>query len=91
MAHEMRTAPPWGARIRTSFLHDGRAWAVRDAILARDSQGVAVLNLFACKSRAPEQAQLLEFINSLSAEALPAPPALEDPTTLEPSATRENM
>jgi CxxC motif-containing protein (DUF1111 family) len=61
---EMRTAPLWGARIRTSFLHDGRAKTVRDAILAHDGQGLAARNRFATL-RAREQAQLLEFINSL--------------------------
>ena len=35
---EMRTAPLWGARVRTSFLHDGRAKTIRDAILAHDGQ-----------------------------------------------------
>ncbi len=61
---EMRTAPLWGARIRTSFLHDGRARTVRDAILAHDGQGLAARNRFATLP-AREQAQLLEFINSL--------------------------
>jgi CxxC motif-containing protein (DUF1111 family) len=61
---EMRTAPLWGARIRTSFLHDGRAKSIRDAILAHDGQGLAARNLFATL-RKPEQAQLLAFINSL--------------------------
>ena len=44
---EMRTAPLWGARIRTSFLHDGRAKTIEDAILAHDGQGLAARNLFA--------------------------------------------
>ncbi len=61
---EMRTAPLWGARIRTSFLHDGRAKTVRDAILDHDGQGLAARNRFA-NLPAREQAQLLEFINSL--------------------------
>jgi CxxC motif-containing protein (DUF1111 family) len=62
--HEMRTAPLWGARIRTSFLHDGRAKTIRDAIIAHDGQGLAARNHFASLP-AREQAQLLEFINSL--------------------------
>jgi CxxC motif-containing protein (DUF1111 family) len=61
---EMRTAPLWGARIRTSFLHDGRAKTLPDAILAHDGQGLAARNLFANLS-ARERAQLVEFINSL--------------------------
>jgi CxxC motif-containing protein (DUF1111 family) len=62
--HEMRTAPLWGARIRTSFLHDGRAKTIPAAILAHDGQGLAARNLFANLS-ARERAQLVEFINSL--------------------------
>ena len=61
---EMRTAPLWGARIRTSFLHDGRARTIRDAILAHDGQGLAARDHFATL-RQREQAKLLEFINSL--------------------------
>jgi CxxC motif-containing protein (DUF1111 family) len=62
--HEMRTAPLWGARIRTSFLHDGRAKTVRDAILAHDGQGRAAADRFAAL-RATEQARVLEFIDGL--------------------------
>jgi CxxC motif-containing protein (DUF1111 family) len=62
--HEMRTAPLWGARIRTSFLHDGRAKTLEDAILAHDGQGLVARNLFTTLS-ARQQAQLVEFINSL--------------------------
>src|SRR5262249_48046309 len=36
LGNEMRTAPLWGARIRTTFLHDGRANTLQDAILAHD-------------------------------------------------------
>ena len=62
--HEMRTAPLWGARIRTSFLHDGRAKTIPDAILAHDGQGLAARNRFATL-RPREQKQLVEFIKSL--------------------------
>ncbi len=43
---EMRTAPLWGARFQTSFLHDGRAPTIRDAILAHDGQAAGVRNNF---------------------------------------------
>ncbi len=46
-SQQMRTAPLWGARIRTSFLHDGRARTIRDAILAHDGQGKAARDNFA--------------------------------------------
>jgi CxxC motif-containing protein (DUF1111 family) len=61
---EMRTAPLWGARVRTSFLHDGRAKTLSDAILAHDGQGAAARDRFA-GLHDQEQDQLLEFLNSL--------------------------
>jgi CxxC motif-containing protein (DUF1111 family) len=61
---EMRTAPLWGARVRTSFLHDGRAKTLKDAILAHDGQGAAARDRFAGLHR-HEQDQILEFLNSL--------------------------
>jgi CxxC motif-containing protein (DUF1111 family) len=61
---EMRTAPLWGARIRTSFLHDGRAKTLGDAILAHDGQGLAARNRFAGLSER-DQADLLAYINTL--------------------------
>jgi CxxC motif-containing protein (DUF1111 family) len=61
---EMRTAPLWGARIRTSFLHDGRAKTIREAILAHDGQGLAARNRFAGLNER-ERASLLAFINTL--------------------------
>jgi CxxC motif-containing protein (DUF1111 family) len=60
----MRTAPLWGARIRTSFLHDGRARTVQGAILAHDGQGRPARDFFAgLGSR--DQADIVAFINSL--------------------------
>ena len=44
---EMRTAPLWGLRVVTTFLHDGRAPTIADAILAHDGQGRAARNRFA--------------------------------------------
>src|SRR2546430_10172235 len=38
---EMRTAPLWGLRFSTIFLHDGRVSTVADAILAHTGQGLA--------------------------------------------------
>ncbi len=61
---EMRTAPLWGARIRTSFLHDGRAKTIREAIHAHDGQGLAARNRFA-RLNERERASLLAFINTL--------------------------
>ena len=61
---EMRTAPLWGARVRTSFLHDGRAASLRDAILAHDGQGRAARDRFAALDD-ETQDKLLAFLNSL--------------------------
>jgi CxxC motif-containing protein (DUF1111 family) len=61
---EMRTAPLWGARVRTSYLHDGRARTLQEAILAHDGQGQAARDRFAALDD-HEQDQILDFINSL--------------------------
>lgn len=42
----MRTAPLWGARFNTNYLHDGRASTIGDAILAHDGQGAAARDAF---------------------------------------------
>ena len=60
----MRTAPLWGARFNTQFLHDGRAKTVRAAILAHDGQGLAARNAFAALDPV-SQALLLKFVNSI--------------------------
>jgi CxxC motif-containing protein (DUF1111 family) len=36
---QMRTAPLWGLRVRTTYLHDGRASTLEAAILAHHGQG----------------------------------------------------
>src|SRR5262245_44558872 len=43
---EMRTAPLWGLRLLTTFLHDGSASTIEDAILAHDGQGRAARDRF---------------------------------------------
>jgi len=61
---EMRTAPLWGLRLFTTFLHDGRATTVEDAILAHDGQGRAARDRFA-ELRADEKEQLVAFLRTL--------------------------
>jgi len=61
---QMRTAPLWGARFNTQFLHDGRAKTVRDAILAHDGQGLAARNAFAAMNTT-DQNFLIRFVNSI--------------------------
>jgi CxxC motif-containing protein (DUF1111 family) len=61
---QMRTAPLWGARFNTQFLHDGRAKSVRAAILAHDGQGKAARDAFAALSSF-DQGLLIKFVNSI--------------------------
>ena len=61
---EMRTAPLWGLRAITSFLHDGRAKTVEAAILAHAGQGTAARNRFSALTQEQKQ-QLIAFLNTL--------------------------
>jgi CxxC motif-containing protein (DUF1111 family) len=61
---EMRTAPLWGLRFETSFLHDGRAATVSQAILDHAGQGAAASYNFSTLT-ATQRSQLLAFLNSL--------------------------
>jgi CxxC motif-containing protein (DUF1111 family) len=61
---EMRTAPLWGLRLFTTFLHDGRALSIEEAILAHDGQGRRARARFAALSPT-KKARLLEFLGSL--------------------------
>ena len=61
---EMRTAPLWGLRARTTFLHDGSATTFADAILAHDGQGARAKQRFSALTPR-EVNDLLAFLNSL--------------------------
>ena len=61
---EMRTAPLWGVRVLKSFLHDGRANTLAQAILAHDGQGKAARDQFA-GLRQTDQNNVISFLNSL--------------------------
>lgn len=61
---EMRTAPLWGLRIQPSFLHDGRAATVEEAILQHEGQGLESRNQFRLLTM-QNRAKLLDFLNSL--------------------------
>jgi CxxC motif-containing protein (DUF1111 family) len=61
---EVRTAPLWGVRFLTSFLHDGRATTLKDAILAHAGQGRGARNRFSNLSRT-QQSQVIAFLNIL--------------------------
>ena len=61
---EMRTAPLWGLRARTTFLHDGSASTYAGAILAHDGQGSRAKQRFSALTPR-EVNDLLAFLNSL--------------------------
>jgi CxxC motif-containing protein (DUF1111 family) len=61
---EFRTAPLWGLRVITRFLHDGRATTLDAAILAHDGQGRAARDRFAALDAA-NKAKLMAFLSSL--------------------------
>ena len=61
---EMRTAPLWGLRFQTKYLHDNRAARLEDAILAHDGQGLGSANGFS-RLNGAQKTQLKAFLNSL--------------------------
>jgi CxxC motif-containing protein (DUF1111 family) len=61
---EMRTAPLWGLRFITTYLHDGRAMTLDQAILAHDGQARNARGQFA-NLAANAKAKLIAFLNSL--------------------------
>ena len=61
---EMRTAPLWGLSAHTTFLHDGRATSIEDAILAHSGQGAQSRARYTRLPPGP-RASLLAFLRSL--------------------------
>jgi len=61
---EMRTAPLWGLRFITTYLHDGRATTLDQAILAHDGQARGARDQYAGLPAAAK-AKLIAFLNSL--------------------------
>ncbi|MBV8543457.1 MAG: hypothetical protein JO088_01825 [Acidobacteria bacterium] len=61
---EMRTAPLWGLRFITTYLHDGRATTLDQAILAHDGQARGARDRFAGLA-ADAKTKLIAFLNSL--------------------------
>ncbi|HKS23379.1 MAG TPA: di-heme oxidoredictase family protein, partial [Thermoanaerobaculia bacterium] len=61
---EMRTAPLWGLRFVTTYLHDGRATTLDQAILAHDGQARPSRDRYAALN-ARDKARLTAFLNSL--------------------------
>jgi CxxC motif-containing protein (DUF1111 family) len=61
---EMRTAPLWGLRTRTLYLHDGRATSLDAAIRAHAGEAQASTAAYAQLTPTAQQ-QLLAFLNTL--------------------------
>ncbi|HTS21761.1 MAG TPA: di-heme oxidoredictase family protein [Casimicrobiaceae bacterium] len=61
---EMKTAPLWGLRARTAYLHDGRATTVDAAITLHDGEAAAARSRYTGLSATQKQ-QLLEFLGSI--------------------------
>ena len=63
-AREMRTAPLWGLRSRPTWLHDGRANTVDQAVRGHAGEAQNSRDRYAALS-ATERQQLLDFLNTL--------------------------
>jgi CxxC motif-containing protein (DUF1111 family) len=61
---EWRTTPLWGLRLRTRFLHDGRAATPAEAILTHDGEGAAAARAFRQLAHDDRKA-LLDFLSVL--------------------------
>jgi CxxC motif-containing protein (DUF1111 family) len=60
----MRTAPLWGLRAKSSYLHDGRAGDLVTAIVLHDGQAKAAAKAFEALSP-QQQADLITFLETL--------------------------
>ena len=62
--NQMKTAPLWGLRVRTAFLHDGSAPTIDDAIRAHDGEAARARDRYVRRSKAQQQ-HLIDFLNSI--------------------------
>jgi CxxC motif-containing protein (DUF1111 family) len=60
---EMRTAPLWGLRVLTTYLHDGRATTLGQAIRAHDGEAAAARDRF-LRLGSTQRQNLFDFLNS---------------------------
>ena len=61
---DIRTAPLWGLRARTRFLHDGRATTLGDAVLGHAGEGAVARDRFKALSAVQKQ-QLFDYLKSI--------------------------
>jgi CxxC motif-containing protein (DUF1111 family) len=64
VTRRMRTAPLWGLRFRTLFLHDGRTNSLTTAITQHQGQGAAAASAFNALTAA-QKSDLIAFLQSL--------------------------
>jgi CxxC motif-containing protein (DUF1111 family) len=62
--NKIRTAPLWGLRTRSRFMHDGLSLTLTDAILRHAEEALDVIDQFQALS-ATDKKQLLAFLQSL--------------------------
>jgi CxxC motif-containing protein (DUF1111 family) len=62
--NEFRTAPLWGLRFAPTFMHDGRASSIEEAISAHGGQAAASRDEF-FRLSASEQHELIEELKRL--------------------------
>jgi len=62
--NKMRTAPLWGVRLRSRFMHDGTSLTLRDAVLRHSGEAQDESRGFARLSKQDQEA-LIEFLRSL--------------------------
>jgi CxxC motif-containing protein (DUF1111 family) len=60
----MRTAPLWGVRARSNYLHDGRAADLVTAIVQHDGQAKPSAKAFEALSP-QQQTELIDFLGTL--------------------------
>ena len=60
--NEIRTAPLWGVRARTPYLHDGRASSILEAITLHDGEARIIRDRFLALPTARQEA-IIAFVN----------------------------
>ena len=62
--NQMKTAPLWGLRVRTAFLHDGSAPTIDASIRAHDGESARSRDRYIRRPKFQQQ-QLIDFLNSI--------------------------
>jgi CxxC motif-containing protein (DUF1111 family) len=62
--NELRTAPLWGLRARSPYLHDGRASSILEAIRLHDGEALIIRDRFLALPTSGQSA-VVAFLNSI--------------------------